>query len=74
VTIDELGDRRAREETPRDVHRERAPREDGEDVMLDQPVESLARERAGSTADTHCENQQHGGSFRSVGAISRRGG
>jgi hypothetical protein len=74
VTIDEHGNRRAREEAPGHVHRERAPREDGEDVVLDQPVEPVARERSRGTVDTHCENQQHGGSFRSVGAISRRGG
>jgi hypothetical protein len=72
VTIDEHGNRRVREEAGH-VHRERAPREDGEDVVLDQPVEPVG-ERSRGTADTHCENQQHGGSFRSVGAISRRGG
>jgi hypothetical protein len=64
VAVDERGDRHACEEAPRHVDHERAPREDGEDVVLDQPVEAVAREGAGGAADGHCEGEQHEGSFR----------
>jgi hypothetical protein len=40
VSVDDRRDRRSGEEAARDVDRERAPREDREEVVLDQAVEA----------------------------------
>jgi hypothetical protein len=73
VAVDERGDRHAREEASRQVDHERAPGEHAEDVVLDQPVEAVAGEGAGGSAEGHREGGQHEAPFV-VGAISRRGG